>query len=128
MSFLNQFRLHARKSKNFIELSRIKQAPGETLKSYLDRFNQSVAEVSDPHEKTILIALIDEVDIETEFGIYLAGKPPLTRELFYKKVRIHLRQEETYANRKRKSAKVPREDIQRTSRSNNQEISQERWK
>ena len=60
--FMNQFRLHARKSKNVIELSRIKQAPGESLKSYLYRFNLAVTEVSDPHEPTILMALMEGVD------------------------------------------------------------------
>ena len=89
--FLNQFRLHAKKSKNVIDLSGVKQAPGESLKSYLDRFNQAATEVSDPHEQTILMALIDGVDKDTEFGVYLAGKPLLTREVFYEKAHIRLR-------------------------------------
>ena len=90
---MNQFRLHARKSKSVIELSWIKHAPGESLKSYLDRFNLAVTEVSDPHEPFILMALIEGVDPDTEFGDYLARKPPPTKELFYEKANIHLRRE-----------------------------------
>ena len=88
---MNQFRLHTRKSKSVIELSRIKQAPGESLRSYLDRFNLAVTEVSDPHEPTILMALKEGVDPESEFGDYLSGKTPSTREIFYEKADIYLR-------------------------------------
>ena len=98
---MNQFRLHARKSKTVIELSRIKQAPGESLKSYIDRFNLAVTEVSDPHEPTILMALMEGVDPDSEFGDYLSRKPPPTRELFYEKANIQLRREEARANRKK---------------------------
>ena len=110
--FMNQFRLHAQKSKTIIEVSRSKQAPGEALKSYLDRFNLAVTEVSDPHEPTILMALIEGVDPDTEFRDYLAGKPPPTRELFYEKANIRLRREEAKANRKRKSEGALKEGVQ----------------
>ena len=69
------------------------------MKSYLDRFNLAVTEVSDPLEATILMALIEGVDPDTEFGDYLVGKPPPTRELFYEKANIRLRREEANANR-----------------------------
>ena len=55
------------------------------MKSYLDRFNLAVTEVSDPHEPTIMMALIEGVDPDIEFGDYLSGKPPATKELFYKR-------------------------------------------
>ena len=110
--FMNQFRFHTQKSKTIIELSRIKQAPGESLKSYLDRFNLAVKEVSDPHEPTILMALMEGVDPDSEFGDYLSGKPPPTRELFYEKANIQLRREEARANRKRKYGAASKEVVQ----------------
>ena len=108
--FVNQFRLHAQRSKIVIELSLIKQRPDESLRSYLDHFNLAVTEVKDPHEQTVLMALIDGVDKDTEFGRYLAGKPPPTREIFYEKPNVRLHWEEIYANQKRKA--TDKEDIQ----------------
>ena len=70
--FMNQFRLHTRKSKSVIELSRIKQASGESLKTYLDHFNLAVTEVSDPHESTILMALMEGVDPDSELSFWEA--------------------------------------------------------
>ena len=81
-----------------IELSLIKQRPDESLRSYLDCFNLAVTEVRDRHEQTMLMALIDGVDKDTKFGRYLVSKPPLTREIFYEKANVRLRQEEIYAN------------------------------
>ena len=66
--------------------------------------------MKDPHEPTIVASLIDGVDKDTEFGRYLAGKPPHTRELFYEKANVRLRQEEVYANREMKKAN--KEEIQ----------------
>ena len=93
-----------------IELSLVKQRPDESLRSYLDHFNLAVTEVRDLHEQTVLMALIDGIDKDNEFGRYLAGKPPLTREIFYEKANVRLRQKEIYTNRKRKA--TDKEDIQ----------------
>ena len=93
-----------------IDLFHVKQRPGESLRVYLDCFNLAATEVKDPHEPTVAAALIDGVDKDTEFGRYLAGKPPHTRELFYEKANVHLRREEVYANLKAKTA--DKEEIQ----------------
>ena len=108
--FVEQFCIYAQRTKSVIDLFLVKQRPGESLRVYLDRFNLAATEVKDPHEPTVVAALIDGVDKDTEFGRYLAGKPPHTRELFCEKANVHLRREEVYANRKAKTAN--KEEIQ----------------
>ena len=58
------------------------------------------------------MALIEGVDLDNEFGDYLAGKPPPTRELFNEKANVRLWWEEAKANRKRKSEGASKEGVQ----------------
>ena len=78
--------MHATHPKDVISLSRVIQAPGESLKDYLERFHTAVVEISNPNDHAISMVVIRGIDPESEFGDWLAGKPPVMLERFYVKV------------------------------------------
>ena len=80
--FIEQFRIHTTCPKGVTSLSSVIQAPGESLKEYLQRFHVVATEVSNPNDHAILMAVMRGVDPDTEFGDWLAGKPPTTLERF----------------------------------------------
>ena len=92
--FVEQFRIHTTRPKDVMSLSSITQAPGESLKEYLQRFHVAATEVSNPNDHTILMAVMRGVDPESAFGEWLAGKPPATLERFYSKAHQFMRREE----------------------------------
>ena len=68
-----------------IDLFLVKQRLGESLRGYLDRFNLAATEVKDPHEPTVVAALIDGVDKDTEFGRYLPVNHLILENCFTRK-------------------------------------------
>ena len=77
--FLEQFRIHTTRPKDVMSLSNVTQKPGEPLKTYLQRFQAAATEVSNPNDLAILMAVMRGVDPDSEFGEWLAGKPPIPR-------------------------------------------------
>ena len=89
--FVEQFRIHTTRPKDVMSLSCITQAPGESLKEYLQRFHVGVTEVINPNDHAILMTVMRGVDPESAFGEWLAGKPPTTLERFYFKAHMFMR-------------------------------------
>ena len=83
--FVEQFRMHATRPKDVNTLSSVTPAPGETLRHYLERFHAAYVEVSNPNDNSILMALTKGIDPDSEFGDWLAGKPPASLDRFYAK-------------------------------------------
>ena len=92
--FIEQFRIHTTRPKDVMSLSSVIQNPGESLKEYLQRFHVAATEVSNPNDHAILMAVMRGVDPDSEFGDWLAGKPPATLERFYSKAHQFIRREE----------------------------------
>lgn len=93
--FLRQFRVHISRTKNAMTLSRIKQRPGETLRSYLTRFNAAV-DKTDP--SIILMAAMSKVVGKTDFKIALERDQPMDLVEFYHEAERCLRQEDAEAD------------------------------
>ena len=74
--FVEQFRMHVARPKDVNTLSSVAQAPGETLRRYLERFNAACAEISNPNDNSILVALTKGIDPDFEFGNWLAESLP----------------------------------------------------
>ena len=89
--FLEQFRMHVARPKDVNTLSSVTQAPGETLRHYLERFHTACAEISNPNDNSILMALTKRIDPDSEFGNWLAGKPPASLDRFHAKTAQFLR-------------------------------------
>jgi len=61
---------------------------GESLKNYLERYNAAVAEVGNPKDDAILMALTRGVDPDLEFGGWLAKAFSYIGQLFLEGVSI----------------------------------------
>ena len=83
--FKEQFRLYASKAKDIMSLSCLEQNPGETIRSFLNRFNIALAEVDNAEPRMILTYLMKGIDKSSEFGKWLNMKEPNSLEKFYKK-------------------------------------------
>ena len=103
MKFVEQFRIHATRLKDVMSLSSVIHVPGESLKAYLQRFHIAAIEVSNPNDHTILIAVMRGVDPDSEFGDWLAGKPPTSLERFYSEAHQVIRREEARWTRRDKA-------------------------
>ena len=102
--FLEQFRIHSTRPKDVMSLSNVTQKSGESLKAYLQRFQAAATEVSNPNDHAILMAVMRGVDPDSEFGEWLAGKPPTTLERFYSKAHQYIGREEARWMRKKETS------------------------
>ena len=102
--FVEQFRMHVVRPKDVNTLSSVTQAPGETLRRYLERFHAVCAEISNPNDNSILMALTKGIDADSEFGSWLAGKPPASLDRFYSKATQFLRRDDAKQSRKQDDA------------------------
>ena len=103
MNFIEQFRTHTTRPRDVMSLSSVIQAPGESLKAYLQRFQVAAIEVSNPNNHAILMAVMRGVDPDSEFRDWLAGKPPATLERVYSKAHQFIRREEARWSRQDKA-------------------------
>lgn len=109
---MEQFRIHATRLKNVMSLSSVIQAPGESLKDYLQRFHVAATVVSNPNDHAILMAVVRGVGLESEFGDWLARKPSTTLECFYSTTNLFMRKEEVRLSRRGNAAGPSREAVQ----------------
>ena len=91
--FKDQFRLYASKAKDIMSLSSLEQNPGESIKSFLNRFNIALAEVDNAEPRMILTYLMRAIDKSSEFGKWLKMKESNSLEKFYKKADEFMRLE-----------------------------------
>lgn len=96
--------------KDVMSLSSVIQALGESLKDYLEIFHVDAMKVSNLNDHAILMAMTR--GINSEFGDWLAGKPPTTLERFYSKASQFLRKEEARYPRKSNVGGLSGEAIQ----------------
>jgi hypothetical protein len=94
--FLNQFLAVRRRKKNPTYLLSLVQGKAESLKDYLQRFNQEKLIVENPDEQTILSALMNGIKVEGLLMAELARRPTLgTLQQFMRKAEEFINQEET---------------------------------
>ena len=67
-SFKNKFRVHMVQPKDPITLTDVKQRDGETLVSYLTRFNAAAAAVTKPDERLLHMAVVAGLNNRTKFS------------------------------------------------------------
>ena len=96
--------MHVIRPKDVNTLSSVIQAPGETLRHYLERFHTACAEIRNPNDNSILMALTKGIDPDSEFGNWLAGKPPASLDRFHAKAAQFLRREDAKQSRKQTDA------------------------
>lgn len=92
--FLRQFRVHISQPKNVFTLSNVKQRPVESLRSYLTRFNATVAVMDKPDPSFILIAAVFRVANKTDFKAVLKRDPSMDLAEFYYGAEMYLHQED----------------------------------
>ena len=97
--------MHVARPKDVNTLSSVTQAPGETLRRNLERFHAACVEISNPNDNSILMALTKGIDVDSEFGNWLAGKPPASLDRFYSKGAQFLRREDVKQSRKQDDAR-----------------------
>lgn len=66
--FKDQFRLYASKAKDIMSLSNLEQNPGESIRSFLNRFNIALTEVDNAEPRMILTYLMRAIDKSSECG------------------------------------------------------------
>ena len=91
--FKEQFRLYASKAKDIMSLSSLEQNSGESIKSFLNRFNIALAEVDNAEPRMVLTYLMRAIDKTSEFGKWLKMKEQNSLEKFYKKADEFIRLE-----------------------------------
>ena len=109
--FVEQFHMHVARPKDVNTLSSVTQAPGEILRHYLERFHTACAEISNPNDNSILMALTKGIDPDSEFGNWLAEKPPASLDRFHAKAAQFLRREDAKQSRKQTDAGPSTEGI-----------------
>ena len=95
--FKEQFRLYASKAKDIMSLSSLEQNPGESIRSFLNRFNIALAEVDNAEPCMVLTYLMRAIDKSSEFGKWLKMKEPNSLDKFYKKANEFMRLESLQA-------------------------------
>jgi hypothetical protein len=94
--FLNQFLAVRRRKKNPTYLLSLVQGKAESLKDYLQRFNQEKLIVENLDEQTILSALMNGIKVKGLLMAKLARRPTLgTLQQFMRKAGEFINQEET---------------------------------
>ena len=91
--FKEQFRLYDSKAKDIMSLSSLEQNPGESIRSFLNRFNIALAEVDNAELRMVLTYLTRAIYKSSEFGKWLKMKEPNSLEKFYKKADEFMRLE-----------------------------------
>lgn len=86
--------MHVARLKDVNTLSSVTQAPGETLRCYLERFHAACAETSNPNDNSILMALTKGIDPDSKFSNWLVGKLLASLDRFYAKAAQFLRKED----------------------------------
>ena len=76
-----------------MSLSSLEQNPGESTRSFLNRFNIALAEVENAEPRMVLTYLMRAIDKSSEFGKWLKMKEPNSLEKFYKKADEFMRLE-----------------------------------
>ena len=74
---MRQFRVHIARPKNVMTLATLKQKTGETLRSFLTRFNAAVASVDRPDPSMVMMAAVSGIADSTEFKNSLTKDPPM---------------------------------------------------
>ena len=97
--FMRQFRVHITRPKNVMTLATLKQKAGETLRSYLARFNAAAASVDRADLSMVVMAAVSGVADGTEFKNSLTKDPPVDLEEFYNEAEKFLRLEDANAER-----------------------------
>ena len=97
--FMRQFRVHITRPKNVMTLATLKQKTGETLRSYLTRFNVAAASVDRPDPSMVMIEAVSGIADGTEFKNSLTKDPPVDLGEFYHEAEKFLRLEDTNAER-----------------------------
>ncbi|RDX78298.1 hypothetical protein CR513_41447, partial [Mucuna pruriens] len=92
-SFASQFVANKTKRLEVIDLFDIKQTKGETLKSYLARFNNVIVKVNDPDHKFFVKAFQKGLKVG-QFNDSLTLRRPLTMEEIRTRVEKHIEVEE----------------------------------
>ena len=80
-----------------MSLSSFEQNPGESIRSFLNRFNIALAEVDNAKPQMVLTYLMRAIDKSSEFGKWLKMKEPNSLEKFYKKADEFMRLESLQA-------------------------------
>ena len=80
-----------------MSLSCLEQNPGESIRSFLNRFNIALAEVDNAEPRMVLTYLMRAIDKSSEFGKWLKMKEPNSLEKFYKKADEFMRLESLQA-------------------------------
>jgi hypothetical protein len=94
--FLNQFLAVQRRKKNPAYLLSLVQGKEESLKDYMQRFNQEKLMVESLDEQTILSALMNGIKTEGPLMAKLAQRPTLgTLQQFMRKAEEFINQDET---------------------------------
>ena len=109
--FKDQFRLYASKAKDIMSLSSLEQSPGESIKSFLNRFNIALAEVDNAEPRMILTYLMQAIDKSSEVGKWLKMKEPNSLEKFYKKADEFMRLESRLVPEKVDVAEVKNNNV-----------------
>ena len=81
--FMRQFRVHISRPKNVMSLATLKQRTGESLRSFLTRFNVAVASVDRLDPSMVLMAAVSGIADGMEFKDSLARDPPMDLGEFY---------------------------------------------
>jgi hypothetical protein len=94
--FLNQFIAVQRRKKSPAYLLSLVQGKAESLKDYMQRFNQEKLMVKSPDEQMILLALMNGIKAEGPLMAELARRPTLgALQQFMRKAEEFVNQEET---------------------------------
>ena len=97
--FMRQFRVHIARPKNVMTLATLKQKTGETLRSFLTRFNAAAASVDRPDPSMVMMAAVSGIVDSTEFKNSLTKDPPMNLGEFYHEAEKFLRLEDASAER-----------------------------
>ena len=97
--FMRQFRVHITRPKNVMTLATLKQKAGETLRSFLTRFNAAAASVDSPDPSMVMMEAVSGIADGTEFKNSLTKDPPVDLGEFYHEAEKFLRFEDANTER-----------------------------
>ena len=83
--FMRQFQGECKYATPLSRLASIKQGPNETLKSYINRFNDELTTIHNPQENGVMMAAISGVRPETSFWDKLQKDECKSLSEFYKR-------------------------------------------